>query len=196
MVIMDVRMGAGMNGLETLRKLRQVDGRLPVIMMTAYGTTQTAIEAMKLGAYDYLLKPFDVPKLKEIVHDALKASKAMRQTVSYQPLLATEDYDLGIVGRSACMQEVFKLIGQTAGTDAKPALAALALVAAGGAVAVQFRSQQRVVMAQGAAAVSLAARVADLKLMKDFEPIHRLGAVPKTWVDEDLLAALEPGFAR
>lgn len=78
----------------------------------------------------------------------------------------------------------------------KPALAALALVAAGGAVAVQFRSQQRVVMAQGAAAVSLAARVADLKLMKDFEPIHRLGAVPKTWVDEDLLAALEPGFAR
>lgn len=118
LVIMDVRMGAGMNGLETLRKLRQVDGRLPVIMMTAYGTTQTAIEAMKLGAYDYLLKPFDVPKLKEIVHDALKASKAMRQTVSYQPLLATEDYDLGIVGRSTCMQEVFKLIGQTAGTDA------------------------------------------------------------------------------
>lgn len=118
LVIMDIRMGSGMNGLETLRKLREIDGRLPVIIMTAYGTTQTAIEAMKLGAYDYLLKPFDVPKLKEIVHDALKASKAMRQTVSYQPLLESEDYDLGIVGRSACMQEVFKLIGQTAGTHA------------------------------------------------------------------------------
>jgi two-component system nitrogen regulation response regulator GlnG len=118
LVLMDVRMGSGMNGLETLRKLRQIDARLPVIMMTAYGTTQTAIEAMKLGAYDYLLKPFDVPKLKEIVNDALKASRAMRQTVSYQPLLESEDYDLGIVGRSACMQEVFKLIGQTAGTDA------------------------------------------------------------------------------
>lgn len=118
LVLMDVRMGAGMNGLETLRQLRQVDGRLPVIMMTAYGTTQTAIEAMKLGAYDYLLKPFDVPKLKEIVSEALKASRAMRQTVSYQPILESEDYDLGIIGRSACMQEVFKLIGQTASTDA------------------------------------------------------------------------------
>src|SRR5262245_37563290 len=51
LVIMDVRMGA-MNGLETLRRIRQHDAKLPVIMMTAYGTTQTAIEAMKLGAYD------------------------------------------------------------------------------------------------------------------------------------------------
>ncbi|MEN9572235.1 MAG: hypothetical protein RL514_90 [Verrucomicrobiota bacterium] len=118
LVLMDIRMGTGMNGLETLRRLRQHDARLPVIMMTAYGTTQTAIEAMKLGAYDYLLKPFDVPKLKQLVADALLAARAMRQTVSYQPLLESEDYDLGIVGRSASMQEVFKLVGQTAGTDA------------------------------------------------------------------------------
>ena len=55
--------------------------------MTAYGTTQTAIEAMKLGAYDYLLKPFDIPKLKEIVGNALKAARDMKQVVSYQPLL-------------------------------------------------------------------------------------------------------------
>src|SRR6266849_9257537 len=55
LVIMDVRMG-GINGLETLRRLRQTNAKLPVIMMTAYGTSQTAIEAMKLGAYDYLLK--------------------------------------------------------------------------------------------------------------------------------------------
>src|SRR5215813_3181855 len=60
LVIMDIRMG-GLDGLETLRRLRRLDARLPVIMMTAYGTTQAAIEAMKLGAYDYLLKPFDVP---------------------------------------------------------------------------------------------------------------------------------------
>src|SRR6478609_6028565 len=117
LVLMDVRMG-GINGLETLRRLRQTDARLPVIMMTAYGTTQTAIEAMKLGAYDYLLKPFDVPKLKEIITNALKAANDMRQVVSYQPLLETEDYELGIVGRSEPMQQVFKLIGQLAGTDA------------------------------------------------------------------------------
>ena len=116
LVLMDVRMG-GINGLETLRRIRQDDAKLPVIMMTAYGTTQTAIDAMKLGAYDYLLKPFDVPKLKQIVADALKAARDMRQVVACEPLLETEDYDLGIVGRSQPMQEVFKMIGQLAGSD-------------------------------------------------------------------------------
>ncbi len=117
LVIMDFRMG-GINGLETLRRIRAIDSKVLVILMTAYGTSQTAIEAMKLGAYDYLLKPFDVPKLKEIVNGALKTARDMRQVVSYQPLLETEDYELGIVGRSEAMQKVFKLIGQLAGSDA------------------------------------------------------------------------------
>jgi nitrogen regulation protein NR(I) len=117
LVIMDVRMG-GLSGLETLRRIRQIDSKLPVILMTAYGTTQTAIEAMKLGAFDYLLKPFDVPKLKELVTNALKAARDMRQVVSYEPLLETEDYEMGIVGRTEPMQQVFKLIGQLAASDA------------------------------------------------------------------------------
>jgi nitrogen regulation protein NR(I) len=117
LVIMDVRMG-GITGLETLRRIRQIDSKLLVILMTAYGTTQTAIEAMKLGAYDYLLKPFDVPKLKEIIAGALKTALDMKQVVSYQPLLESEDYEVGIVGRSEAMQKVFKLIGQLAGSDA------------------------------------------------------------------------------
>jgi two-component system nitrogen regulation response regulator GlnG len=117
LVIMDVRMG-GLTGLETLRRIHHADPKLLVILMTAYGTTQTAIEAMKLGAYDYLLKPFEVPKLKEIVFNALKAASDMRQVVSYQPLLEKEDYELGIVGRSEPMQQVFKLIGQLAASDA------------------------------------------------------------------------------
>ena len=117
LVLMDVRM-TGMNGLETLRKIRQTNPKLLVILMTAYGTTQTAIEAMKLGAYDYLLKPFDIPKFKEIVANALKAANDMKQVVSYQPLLESEDYELGIIGRSGAMQQVFKLIGQVAASDA------------------------------------------------------------------------------
>jgi nitrogen regulation protein NR(I) len=117
LVIMDIRMG-GMSGLETLRRLREMDAKVPVILMTAYGTTQTAIEAMKLGAYDYLLKPFDVPKLRQLIAGALNAARAMRQVVSYQPLLESEDYDVGIVGRSEAMQNVFKLIGQLAASDA------------------------------------------------------------------------------
>jgi nitrogen regulation protein NR(I) len=117
LVIMDIRMG-GITGMETLRRIRQMDSKLLVILMTAYGTTQTAIEAMKLGAYDYLLKPFDVPRLKEIVFNALKAARDMKEVVSYRPLLEKEDYELGIVGRSEGMQQVFKLIGQLAASDA------------------------------------------------------------------------------
>ncbi len=117
LVLSDIRM-AGLNGLETLRRIRQIDPRLPVILMTAYGTTQTAIEAMKLGAYDYLLKPFDVPKLKQLVANALKAARDMKQTVALQPQLEQQDYDLGVIGRSEPMQDVFKLIGQLAASDA------------------------------------------------------------------------------
>jgi two-component system nitrogen regulation response regulator GlnG len=91
LVLMDVRM-TGMTGLETLRRIRQSDPKLLVILMTAYGTTQMAIEAMKLGAYDYLLKPFDIPKLKEVIGNALKAARDMKQVVSYEPLLESEDY--------------------------------------------------------------------------------------------------------
>jgi two-component system nitrogen regulation response regulator GlnG len=117
LVLMDVRMG-GMSGLETLRLIREDNAKLPIIMMTAFGTTQTAIEAMKHGAYDYLLKPFDVPKLKQIVADALKAARDMKEVIAVEPLLESEDYDMGIVGRSQSMQEVFKTIGQLAGSDA------------------------------------------------------------------------------
>ena len=117
LVLSDIRM-AGLNGLETLRRIRQLDPQLPVILMTAYGTTQTAIEAMKLGAYDYLLKPFDVPRLKLLVANALKAARDTRQTVALKPQLEQQDYEVGVIGRSAPMQEVFKLIGQLAASDA------------------------------------------------------------------------------
>jgi nitrogen regulation protein NR(I) len=117
LVLMDIRMG-GISGLETLRRIRQMDSRLLVILMTAYGTTQTTIEAMKLGAFDYLTKPFDVPKLKDLVASALKAARDMKQVVSYQPLLESEDYELGFVGGAESMQQVFKLIGQLAASDA------------------------------------------------------------------------------
>jgi nitrogen regulation protein NR(I) len=117
LVLMDVRMG-GINGLETLRRIRAANPKQLVILMTAYGTTQTAIEAMKLGAYDYLLKPFDAVKIKELIGNALKAARDMKQVVSYQPMLESEDYEQGIVGRSGVMQHVFKLIGQVAASNA------------------------------------------------------------------------------
>src|SRR6516162_6742676 len=123
LVLMDVRMG-GINGLETLRKIRAGDPKLLVILMTAYGTTQTAIEAMKLGAYDYLLKPFDLPKLKALVARALKAARDIRGGPRYdfeakeRRKLQPEDMQSEIVGKSEAIHEVFKQIGQFAATDA------------------------------------------------------------------------------
>src|SRR5687768_12445472 len=117
LVMMDVRMG-GISGLETLLRLRQADAELPGILMTADGTTQTAMEAMKPGPDDHVLKPIDLPKLKALVSNALEAARAMKKIVSYQPLLESEDYDIGIVGRTESMQNVFKLIGQLAMSDA------------------------------------------------------------------------------
>lgn len=117
LIIMDIRMG-GMNGLQTLQAIRQFDTKTPVILMTAYGATQTAIEAMKLGAYDYVLKPFDVPKLQKLIFEALKASRDMTKPVSFEADAETMDDELGIIGRSEPMQQVFKLIGQLANSDA------------------------------------------------------------------------------
>ena len=62
LIVMDVKM-PGMSGLEVLREMRKLHPKLLVIIITAHGTTETAIEAMKLGAYDYVLKPFDIPRM-------------------------------------------------------------------------------------------------------------------------------------
>jgi two-component system nitrogen regulation response regulator GlnG len=115
-VVMDVRM-AGLGGLETLKRLHRSHPCLPVIIMTAYGTTQTAIDAMKDGAFDYVIKPFEVPRMQGLIEAALKASRDMNERVSYQPLLQKEEYDQGIVGKSASMQEVYKRIGQVSSSD-------------------------------------------------------------------------------
>lgn len=117
LVIMDIQM-KGMNGLQTLEKIRKMDARIPVIMMTAYGTTKTAIEAMKLGAYDYLLKPFDVPKMQQLVRAAIQASQDMRRSIRLENLEDPAEDELGIVGKSEPMQKVFKLIGQLASSQA------------------------------------------------------------------------------
>lgn len=118
LIVMDIRMG-NQNGLDTLKELRQYNPKQTVIMMTAYGTSQTAIEAMKLGAYDYILKPFDIPKLKEMLFQAIETVKTERkQEEPLVPKLTAEDIRQTIVGNSTAMQQVYKLIGQVAPTNA------------------------------------------------------------------------------
>jgi nitrogen regulation protein NR(I) len=116
LVILDVRL-PGMSGLETFQAIHAIEHRLPVIIMTAFGTTETAIEATKMGAFDFVLKPFDIPDMLMTINQALDAGRCMRSTVSID---GTPDSGAGdaIIGRSAAMQEVYKSIGRVAATDA------------------------------------------------------------------------------
>ena len=116
LVIMDVRM-PGMSGLETLKAMREIDHKLPVIVMTAYGTTDTAIEATKLGAFDYVLKPFNIPDVLSLINQALEAGRFMRSRVEINVPPETTAPD-AIIGKSDVMQEVYKTIGRAAPTDA------------------------------------------------------------------------------
>ena len=118
LIFLDNRMG-GISGIETLQHLRTAAPHSMVILMTAYGTTQTAIQAMKHGAFDYVLKPFDLKKLKDLVTKALKAGKdSGADSLSHKSLLNSEDLEEGIVGSGDKMQEVLKKVGQVAASEA------------------------------------------------------------------------------
>ncbi|MEW6441980.1 MAG: sigma-54 dependent transcriptional regulator [bacterium] len=116
LVIMDVRM-PGMSGLEAFQAMRQIEPKLPVIIMTAFGTTETAIEATKRGAFDYVLKPFEIPDILRQIEQALEAGRFMRSRVEMDvvPESAVPD---ALIGRSDSMQQIYKAIGRVAPTDA------------------------------------------------------------------------------
>ncbi len=116
LIIMDIKM-PGRNGIEVLKEIRSIDPKSLVIIMTAYGTTETAIEAMKYGAFDYILKPFPIPQMKGLVEKALALRKVMKEEVIYAPLAATEGEEERIVGSSPKMQEIYKIVGQIAPSD-------------------------------------------------------------------------------
>jgi len=104
-------------GLEILKDIKQNHPKIPVIIMTAFGTTDTAIEAMRLGAFDYVPKPFELEEISEMVAKGLEANKLMKKVVAIPALMEyTEDSDQ-IIGKSKAMQEIYKLIGQVAESD-------------------------------------------------------------------------------
>jgi len=116
LLIMDIRM-PGMNGLEAFRRVKAQHPKLPVIIMTGYGTTESAIEATKLGAFDYQLKPFEPEEMLRIVEKALECVRLMHRQVELDPLRVTPTSD-AIIGQSSAMQQVYKAIGRVAQTDA------------------------------------------------------------------------------
>ena len=116
LVLLDVRL-PGQDGLDVLREICKRRPDLPVVMMTAYGTLQVAVEAMKLGAYDYIGKPFDIDEVLLVVEKALQAH-ALAQEVARLRQDTEERFDPGrIVGASPAMQQIFKAVAKVAATD-------------------------------------------------------------------------------
>jgi two-component system nitrogen regulation response regulator GlnG len=114
-VILDINL-PDETGLQAYGRLRQLDARVPVLFITGHGTTDHAIEAMKLGAFDFLMKPLDIKQLRELVGRAFEISRLMRVPALMSPAaeVAADSPSDVLVGRCPAMQEVYKAIGRVA----------------------------------------------------------------------------------
>ncbi len=115
-IVLDVHLPDA-RGLETFDKIQELDARIPVILITGHGTTELAIEAMKRGAFEYLLKPLELPQLRQLIERALASSRLM-----HVPAVVVADEEPleggdALLGRCTAMQEVYKAIGRVAGQE-------------------------------------------------------------------------------
>jgi DNA-binding NtrC family response regulator len=113
-VITDLRL-PGLSGLELVAQLHALKPKQPILLMTAHGTTETAIEATKLGAYDYLLKPFEADELLDLLSAAVASSRLMSEPVEMGEARANRS---AIVGQGKAMQAIYKEVGRVAATPA------------------------------------------------------------------------------
>lgn len=117
LMLSDIRMGK-MDGMELLKRAREMVPTMPVIMLTAYGTVSTAVDALKLGAFDYLTKPFKIDELLNTVRRALEYNRALQENAVLKAQLETR-YRLGnIIAESPSMQKVCEMIRRVGPTDA------------------------------------------------------------------------------
>jgi DNA-binding NtrC family response regulator len=116
LVVTDYKM-PGRDGIEVLRRARLVDEKLPVIMMTAYGTVEHAVEAMRLGAYDYVQKPFQLEELELKAEKALEHGRLLRRLESLDRRELIGSFDR-IVGESPGMKRIFEIIRKVAPSNA------------------------------------------------------------------------------
>jgi two-component system nitrogen regulation response regulator GlnG len=112
-ILLDVNL-PDLSGLEAYQRIRQLDARIPVIFITWAATADTAIEAMKQGACDYLFKPLDLARLRDVVVQALEIGRRMREPAVVSETPPAEDCGDAIIGRCPAMGEVYKAIGRVA----------------------------------------------------------------------------------
>ncbi len=115
-VLLDLKM-PGMDGIETLEKIKEINPDTEVLMMTAYATVDTAVQAMKEGAFDYLVKPFDPDEVEIQIKKIVKHKDLVVQNILLRKKLEEKYHYDEIIGKSDAMQEVFELIDRVAPTD-------------------------------------------------------------------------------
>src|SRR6516225_2549635 len=116
LVVTDLKL-PGMSGLEFMQAAKRINASVPMIVMTAYGSVETAVEAMKAGASDYVLKPFTMAEMKLVIHKELDVQRVRDENRSLKEALGKRYQFQNIVARSAKMQEVLALVERVAGTN-------------------------------------------------------------------------------
>lgn len=115
LVLTDIKMPK-LNGIELLKMVKDVSAETVVLMITAFASTETAIEAMKQGAYDYITKPFQIDEVKLIIRNALEGRRLRTENLLLKRQLSGKADFEGIVGKSAAMQKVFDIVRKVADT--------------------------------------------------------------------------------
>jgi len=117
LILMDIRMSR-MGGIESLKRIKDISPGIPIIIMTAYASVNTAIDALKSGAYDYLTKPLDIDELKILVNKALRHIQLEKENRFLKERIGSQfDYS-NIIGQSAQMQKMFETLSMVAPTEA------------------------------------------------------------------------------
>jgi two-component system nitrogen regulation response regulator GlnG len=115
-VLLDLRL-PDLPGMEVYQRIRDADARIPVNFITAASDADSAIEAMRRGAFDYLLKPIDLQQLRSVVGQALELTRLAREPAVVAETAPAEDRGDAVIGRCRAMREVYKAIGRVAAQD-------------------------------------------------------------------------------
>ena len=116
LIISDIKMPE-ISGIELLRKVKSIDGEIPVIMITGFASTNDAVEAMKLGAEDYIIKPFNLDELKIIINKSFHQKSIKRENIELKSKLSDQEKFENIVGKNPRMRKIFDLIDTISKTD-------------------------------------------------------------------------------
>ncbi len=172
LVISDIKM-PDMSGVEVLRAVKQSSPETPVIMITAYSSAETAVEALRLGAYDYIAKPFKIDELKVTIKNALEKQQLTEEVVSLKRTLRKKHGLGSMLGRSSKMVKLFELIKSVAPTNSTILLTG-----------------------ESGTGKELAARAIHVNSTRQSDPFVSVncGAVPETLLESELFGHLRGSF--